>query len=47
MVIVSDDHFEVKVADLVNDDGFGDGVVFVVIIYLNTEVRIRYWGSWQ
>ena len=42
-----DDHFEVKVADLVNDDGFGDGVVFVVIIYLNTEVRIRYWGSWQ
>ena len=42
-----DDHFEAKVADLVSDDGSGDGVVFVVIIYLNTEVLIRYWGSWQ
>ena len=47
VIVASDDHFEVKVADLVSDDGLGDGVVFVVIINLNTEVLSRYWGSWQ
>ena len=47
VIVVSDDHFEVKVADLVSDDGLGDGVVFVVIRNLNTEVFSRYWGSWQ
>ena len=44
VIVASDDHSEVKVADLVSDDGLGDGVVFVVIIYLNTEVLSRYWG---
>ena len=34
VVKVSDDHFEVKVADLVSDDGLGDGVVFVVVTYI-------------
>ena len=34
VVMVSEDHFEVKAVELVSDDGLGDGMVFVVITYI-------------
>ena len=37
VVIVSDDHFEVKVADLVSDDGSGDAWCCTATDYYDTK----------